>query len=205
MSTTAERHATDQVEWCLTTNGYADPDRCWDAERNARAVDHDHYPVVLDQDGEPLFRVWPVGTMFAHPDDYLLRLRAYRRDIRDAMAAVDRGAEDVEDVNTIPPRPVWDVWTADGGASSGAGWLPGPDDRPVTYALAEGQRPAPGSLFVRPNGEMWRLRSYGVDWMAEPFTGDETRPSWSVGGPTGGYSGADGHVLPEDARLVWTP
>lgn len=196
MTTTEKRRVT----WCLTMNAYADEATCHDGETGAAKVDHDHYDVALDQHGKTLFRYWPIGTTWCTPEGHTYRLRTYRRDITDIMAAEAAG----EPTRDIPPRPVWDVWTRDGGATTGpADWLPGPEDVLVEYVLPPGTRPAPGALFVRPNGQMWRLRGYRIDWKAEPLTGDDTEPDWTVGNLSGGMSNGDD--LPSDARLVWHP
>lgn len=201
MTDTQTRHAIEQVTFCLTIDAYAEDDICLDGETGATKADHDHYDVVLDQHDEPLFRVWPVGTVFATPDGDTMRLTGYARVYVDMAAASDIG----KDAKNAPERPLWAGQVSGGGAFMDGMWLPDWDDRPVTYALAPNQRPAPSSVFVCPNGEVWRLRSYGVDWKTEPFTGDKTLPSWSVGSPAGGYGSEVGAILPDDARLVWHP
>lgn len=70
--------------------------------------------------------------------------------------------------------------------------------------MAETDRPAePGTLWVTPDGIAYRLTHYSTDWLAEPFTGEETRPKYSIGFPAGGFSNRDD--LPADAVLVWAP
>lgn len=193
------RHAAERLTWCITTNAYADEDRCHDAERGATRVDHDHYDLVVDEQGKTLFRIWPVGTTFLHEDGARMRVRTYRRNFDDVMAAYERG----DDAKTIPERPVWDVCSTGGGASTNNTWLPAFDQRPVDYVLDSGQRPSAGSVFLLSNGETWRLSGYSVDWLAEPFTGDDTRPRWVVSMPGG--SSRNGDDLPHGARLVWAP
>lgn len=184
---------TERLTWCLTTNGYANPDTCCDPDTEATCVDHDHYDVAVDEDGKVLWRYWPVGTVWETSEGYKMRLRLY-----------DVGISDLLRDENAPERPVWDGQAPSGGAFSDVRWLPGRGDRIVEFVLAEGQRPAPGALFMMPNGEAWRLRGYGIDWQAEPCTGNNVVPSYSINLPSGaGTNGGD--TLPDGARLVWHP
>lgn len=180
-----------RATWCIGRNGYADDSFGCDT-----ATDHDHYDVALDADGKVLFRYWPIGTTFLTEKGYRMRVRGYQQDFDDLLAAADRD----EERQSVPPRPTWDGWTPDGGAFGEGNWLPGPEDRVIEFVV-EG-RPAPGALFLRPNGESWRLRSYGVDWTDEEDFSHK-RPSWSVNLPSG--ASTNGDDLPDDARLVWHP
>ena len=201
MTDTETRYAVSTLTWCLTTSGYADEATCFDPDTQSTRVDHDHYDVVVDQHGKTLFRVYPIGTVLRLPDGEYLRVRRYDADFNDMMFADETG----EDARAVPKRPQYDVWVTSGGATS-ASWSPGLLDgaEVIIPVTPEGGRPAPGAMFVLPNGETWRLRNYSVDWRAEPFTGNDTRPSWTVTYPSGSSSTADGD-LPAGARLVWHP
>lgn len=72
---------------------------------------------------------------------------------------------------------------------------PEPERRP--------ERPEPGSLWVTPDGDAYRLRDYRIDWHAEPYTGEATVPTYVVLLASGGSTNRD--TLPDDARLVWQP
>lgn len=73
----------------------------------------------------------------------------------------------------------------------------------ATVVLPTPERAEVGSLFVCADGTAYRLRSYSADWKAEPFTGEHTKPSYSVLLPGGASTNAG--ALPADARLVWAP
>lgn len=205
MTDTETRYAVDTLTWCLTTNGYADEATCHDDETGAAKVDHDHYEVVVDQHGKVLFRIYPIGTVFRLPNGEHLRVRRYSPDFNDMMFADQTG----EDARRVPQRPQYDVWVpgGGGGATTSTMWSPGLLDgaEVIVPVIPEGGRPAPGALFLRPNGEAWRLRNYGTNLQAKPFTGEHDRPSWSIANLNGSLSSSAGETLPDDARLVWHP
>jgi len=197
MTDTTERHAVTQVTWCMTRNGYAD-----ESVGCPTATDHDHYDLVLDDEGKTLFRVWPVGTTWRTPEGHTYRLRGYEKAFGDLMHAYDIVAE--PDLSTVPSRPTFDAVSPGGGAFVDSEWLPGPDDVIVEYVLAEGVRPAPSAVFLRPNGEVWRLRDYRLDMASVGEDGENIYlPSWQVMLVARGFTNRD--TLPDDARLVWHP
>lgn len=65
--------------------------------------------------------------------------------------------------------------------------------------------PAPvGTLYVDPaTGDAYRLRDYGVDWTAKPFTGQNDKPSYTVSLAKGMSTTAYG--LPTHALVIWSP
>lgn len=150
----------------------------------ATAADHDHYDVAVNAHGDVVFRYWPVGTTWREPDGTMLRLTRYQ-------TPLDTDAT---------PVPVFDVWTPLGGATR-SDTLPSADAVIVVHATTIDHRPAPGSVYARPNGEIWRLRSYATDWDNEPY--DNVIATWSVQLPTG--ANTNGRSLPDDAHLIWTP
>lgn len=60
-----------------------------------------------------------------------------------------------------------------------------------------------GTLYLAPNGDAYRLRDYSVNWRAEPFTGKNEVPRYSVHKVDSMNSSAD--TLPEGVRVVWRP
>lgn len=186
--------ATSRVTVCLTAGGrYADESIGCD-----KATDHDHYDVALTEGGAIAWRYWPVGTTWRTADGYTMRLRKYDREFADMMAMEEAGLE----ASDAPVRPHFDGQAPSGGAFGEAEWVPGDGDTIIVYSLFEDVRPAVGSLWVRPNGEAWRLRSYGVDWADEHDLSNK-KPSYAVNLPHG--ASTNGDVLPSDARLVWHP
>lgn len=185
--------ATSRVTWCLTANRYAAPDvHCIPGK------DHDHYDVALTESGQVAWRYYPVGTTFRTSDGYTMRLSGYTRQFAD-MEAMEKAGLEPRDA---PVRPRWDGVAPSGGAFGDSEWLPGDDATIIVYSLFEDVRPAVGSLFVRPNGEAWRIRSYRIDWNDESDFSNK-QPSFSVNLPHG--ASTNGDVLPSDARLVWHP
>ena len=127
------------------------------------------------------------GTTYLAPNNNTYRLRAYEVDVFS------------EDENP-PTTAVYDYWSAQGGAASGCYTLP---EGCVRVVIPTPDRPAPGSLFLASDGTAYRLRNYGVDWTAEPFTGEHTKASYTVMLTDGASTNTD--HLPADARLVWSP
>lgn len=193
MTDDQKTHRPTRLTWCQITNGYADADRCTGAE-------HDHYDLAVDEDtGKALYRIDPDGTTYLLPNGDTLRL-AFHQDEPFADPPI-----------TERIIPTYDVWTANGGAAKGVQALDngggsiwdGDTLQPGVVRIVIGDsstRAAVGSIYVTPNGEVWRLRDYSHDW-GEGFASEAM---WSVGYPRGGYSSAKGD-LPEDARLVWVP
>lgn len=64
-------------------------------------------------------------------------------------------------------------------------------------------KPEIGTLYVAPNGDAYRLRDYGIDWQAEPFTGEHEVPDYSVALVAGGFTAR--HELPDGSVVVWSP
>lgn len=60
-----------------------------------------------------------------------------------------------------------------------------------------------GSLYVDVDGTAYRLRDYSVNWSAEPFTGEDEVPSFTILRVSGMSSTT--RVLPHTVRLVWKP
>lgn len=184
-----------RLMWCRTTNGYADADRCTGAE-------HDHYDLAVDEDtGKALYRIDPDGTTYLLPNGDMLRLTFHQ----------DEPFIDPPITERIIPT--YDVWTASGGAARGVQALDngggsvwdGDRLQPgvVRIVPVASERPAVGSLYVRPNGEVWRLRDYAPDWLRD---GGEPHVQWAIQYPSGSNSSTSGaDALPEDARLVWAP
>lgn len=188
----------ERVTWCLDRSAYADPmcDGEW----------HDHYDLAVDYSdgdgqGKVLYRLDPVGTVYLTPDGHMARIAGYQGN-PDSTPPVE---------DAIYPR--HDGWSRNGAAArwvnfededglwEGANLAPGV--RRIVTVPAPG-RPAVGSLYARPNGEAWRLRGYLTDWEVEPFTGDRTRPDYSIANVNGSMSGSR-EPLPDDAVLVWAP
>jgi hypothetical protein len=187
-----------RVGWCLTIGGYTD-ERC---ERDRRP--HDHHDVAIDYSpetgqGRPLYRIDPIGTTYLLPDGATVRLANYLDDLD-----LDDFAEPIRD--RIIPAYLW--WSAGGGASSGytrdgieAIW-DGVNLRPGVWRTVPvaAERPAAQSTYIRPNGEVWRLRDWRIDLM--DLDGPPTA-TWAVMTPRGSMTSGDD--LPDDARLVWAP
>lgn len=180
----AQSIPADRVQWCLTRNCYADA-YC------ATNAPHDHHDVAVDDEGKPLWRLDPIGTTYLMPDGSTLRLVAHD----------DSPFSEPPLTEELIPR--YDYWSPMGGAAGhlrvedGTVWV---GDRLAPgvsrVVLVEQQRPAVGSLYVRPNGEAWRLTGW---------TSMTDQPQWSLALPHGAMTTAVGEVLPNDARLVWTP
>lgn len=139
-------------------------------------------PTVADRD--------PVGTTYLAPDGSTYRITKYEAPIEDLIEHGDDATE----------LPVYDYWGPTGGAAGGITSLP---EGCVRVVLPTPERPLVGSLFLTPDGVAYRQRTYSTDWDAVPFTGDLTKPSYSVLLPNGRSTNAD--TLPADARLVWAP
>lgn len=135
------------------------------------------------------------GTTYLAPDGSLLRLSRYET-IDFEFYAHENPGRPVPD----EPYPIYDYFSPRGGAASGITALP---EGSVKIVIPTPERPVPGSMFVTPDGTMYRLRDYRTDLHAEPFTGEATIPTYKVNHPNGMSSTAD--ELPEGARLVWVP
>lgn len=65
------------------------------------------------------------------------------------------------------------------------------------------ERAPVGAIYLDdPTGEVYRLTDYGTDWRADPFTGDETIPSYQ-GMHSAGFFRT--RTLPDSAREIWRP
>lgn len=187
----------ERLGWCASFSGYASEEYgCNDAD------DHDHYDLaVAEETGEVLYRLDPIGTTYLLADGSTVRLRYYDDD-----PFIDPPLDD-----KIIPR--YDYVSPDGGAAGGVtltqigalwdGAVLAPGVRRTVTVAPE--RPAPGSLYVRPNGEAWRLRGYSLDWKSIGKPGRRMVPSWSIANVDGSQSHGGTDTLPDDAVLVWAP
>jgi len=150
--------------------------------------------VVLDQHDNPLFRLWPVGTTWRLADGTLATIRSFNQTWDDIVYALEQGRE----VASVPARPLFACTSPNGGAYTldGSQWLPAPEDQIVVYAPETASAPAPGALFIAPNGEAWRLRSLNE--------ASEQPPEWSLALNDGTQSNVVAD-LPAGSRLAWPP
>lgn len=182
----------ERAVWCNRLSARAD-DRC---ERDHR--EHDHVDVVVhagdsEQAGTLAYSLDPVGTTYLLPGGNIYSLAYYEDDFAATPEITDKII------------PVYNIFTKNGGAASGERRTGLPEGTvriilPTPATGPEAPRIAIGSLFVRPNGDTWRLTDYTADWGIE---GHGSTPMWSVAYAKGSMSSGD--TLPDDARLVWSP
>lgn len=60
-----------------------------------------------------------------------------------------------------------------------------------------------GTVYLSPTGDVYRLRDYTIDWLAEPFTGISDRPYYNVMLVRGGFT--DSRELPGGSVTIWSP
>lgn len=150
--------------------------------------------VVLDQHDNPLFRLWPIGTTWRLTDGTLRTIKAFNQTWDDIVYALDQDRE----AASVPARPLFDCVSPSGGAYTidGSDWLPAPEDQIVVYAPETACAPAPGALFIAPNGDAWRLRSSNET--------SEQPPEWTLTLSNGAQTNVVAD-LPAGARLAWHP
>lgn len=99
-------------------------------------------------------------------------------------------------------HPLYDYWSAEGGAAGGVRMREGlPEGTVVVVPVAPAHVPI-GAVYVdEATGDFYRLRDYAPDFLVEE--GLDAGPMYSVMLAGGAFTNARG--LPETARLVWLP